>query len=94
VFFDDGNNFIFDELARGLAHQFFFVVELRIKIDEVHAAESSHEMIVAGVGWPVRDGSRSLAMTARWRRFPNWETLVEIRGTPTPRVFAQEYAAH
>jgi len=28
VLFDDGNNFVFDELPRRLPHQFFFVVQL------------------------------------------------------------------
>ena len=27
LFFDDGNDFVFDELPRRLAHQFFFVVQ-------------------------------------------------------------------
>ena len=42
VFFDDGDNFVFDEFARGLAHQFLFVVELGIEIDEVHTAVLRH----------------------------------------------------
>jgi len=30
----DGDNFVFDEFAGRLAHEFFFVVELGIEIDE------------------------------------------------------------
>ena len=39
VLFDDGKNFVVDELARGLANQFLFVIELGIKIDEVDTGE-------------------------------------------------------
>jgi hypothetical protein len=42
VFFDDGNNFVVDELAGGLADEFFFVVELGIKIDEIDTGKG-HE---------------------------------------------------
>jgi hypothetical protein len=44
---DDGNDFALDKLARGLPHQFFFVIQLRIQIDEVHSAESSHTPLLA-----------------------------------------------
>ena len=46
VFFNDGNHFIVDELARGLAHQLFFVVQLRIKIDVIHSGESGHTALL------------------------------------------------
>src|SRR6266404_315964 len=42
VLFDDGDDFVFDELARCPAHQLFFVVKLRVKVDEVDAAVSGH----------------------------------------------------
>jgi hypothetical protein len=69
VFFDDGNDFVFDELARGLADQFFLVVELRIKIDKIHAAESSHAWIVTGRFW------RRQSARARSSQFPAQRNL-------------------
>jgi hypothetical protein len=39
ILFDDRKNFVVDELARGLANQFLFVIELGIKIDEVDTGE-------------------------------------------------------
>jgi len=39
VFFDDGENFVVDELASSLANKFFFVVEQGVKLDEVDAGE-------------------------------------------------------
>ena len=42
MLFDDGNNFVVDELARGLADKFFFVVELGIKVDEIDTRECGH----------------------------------------------------
>ncbi len=46
VLFDDGDDFVFDELARGLANEFFLVVELRIEIDEIHSCKSSHAALL------------------------------------------------
>src|SRR5207248_10303724 len=42
VLFDNRNNFVFDEFARGLPDEFFLVIELRIKIDEIHSGISGH----------------------------------------------------
>ena len=39
VLFDDGKNFVVDELPRGLARQFLFVVQQGIEIDEIDAGE-------------------------------------------------------
>ena len=39
AFFDDGNEIVFDELARGVADQAFVVGEQSVEGDEVHAAE-------------------------------------------------------
>ncbi len=46
VFFDDGNDFVFDEFASGLSHEFLFVVELGIEIDEIHAAVLGHLLLL------------------------------------------------
>src|ERR1700676_1303344 len=43
VLFDDWDDFVFHELARRLADQFFLVVELRVEIDEVHTAIAGHK---------------------------------------------------
>ena len=43
VLLDDGDDFVFHELARCLAHQFFLIIELRIEIDEVHTAIAGHK---------------------------------------------------
>jgi hypothetical protein len=72
VLFDDGDNFILDELAGGLANELFFVVELRVKVDEVDAAVSGHacsSVRCCAVPWFVwrarlRDASGSVAAFA------------------------------
>jgi len=43
VLFDDGDDFVVDELAGGLADKFFFVVELGIKVDEIDTGKRGHE---------------------------------------------------
>jgi hypothetical protein len=49
VFFDDRDDLVFDELPRRLSHQLFFVIQLRIKINEVDSAISSHAaLLVSG----------------------------------------------
>src|SRR5258708_13514459 len=59
VLFDDGNNFVFDELPRRLPHQLFFVVQLRIKIDEVDSAISSHTALLVKAPRPGRSPPRA-----------------------------------
>ena len=44
VLFDDGDDFGFDELAGGLAGEFFLVVEERIEIDEIDAVVGGHRI--------------------------------------------------
>src|SRR6266403_1477798 len=46
VLFNDRNNFVFDELPRRLPDESFFVVQLRIKIDVIHAAVTSHNSLL------------------------------------------------
>src|SRR5580704_5387 len=46
VFFDDGNDFVVDELSRGLPYQFFFVVQLRIKINKIYACKRGHPLFL------------------------------------------------
>src|SRR6266567_1330914 len=50
VLLDDGNDFVFDELPRRLPDQLFFVVQLRIKIDEVDSAISGHTALLISGG--------------------------------------------
>src|SRR6266849_2080060 len=73
VFFDDGNNFVFDELPRRLPNQFFFVVQLRIKIDEVDSAISSHTSLLVKASRPGRthraQGKRRALLPATRERF-------------------------
>ena len=45
VFFDDGNDFVFDEFARSLADEFFLVIQLRIEFDEIHSAKFGHALV-------------------------------------------------
>src|SRR5580704_1299074 len=45
VFFDDGNDFVVDESPSGLPDELFFVVQLRIKIDEINTGKSSHSFL-------------------------------------------------
>jgi len=67
VFFDDGNNLIFDELPRRLPDEFFFIVQLRIKIDVIHAAVTSHNSLLVTCSSDAveadtrRDGERALS---------------------------------
>ena len=42
VLLNDGNDFVFDKFARGLADEFFLVVQLRIEIDKIHSAKFGH----------------------------------------------------
>src|SRR5579872_7184220 len=44
VLFDDGDDFGFDELAGGLAREFFFVVEERIEVDVIDAVVGGHRI--------------------------------------------------
>ena len=60
VLFDDGNDFVFDELARRLPHQFFLVVQLRIKIDVIDSGISSHTALL------VSDSPQSGQRAHRW----------------------------
>ena len=61
VLFDDGDDLVVDELAGRLAHQFFFVVQLRIKIDVIHSAKSGHAAL------PVRAAvGRTLHASAKF----------------------------
>src|SRR6266481_9157152 len=54
VLFDDGDDFVVDELPRGLPDQLFFVVQLRVKIDEIHTGESSHtSFLISNDGQPI-----------------------------------------
>jgi len=46
--FDNGNNFVLDEFARGLPDEFFLVVELRIKIDKIHTGILGHFFSLIG----------------------------------------------
>jgi hypothetical protein len=46
VLFDDGQNFVVDKLAGGLADQFFFVVKLGIKIDEIDTGKRGHAKVL------------------------------------------------
>jgi hypothetical protein len=50
VLFDDGNNFVIDESPRRLPDEFFFVVQLRIKIDEIDTGKSSHSFLFPSHG--------------------------------------------
>src|SRR5260370_42590589 len=50
LFFNDRDDFILDELPRRLAHQFFFVVQLRIKINKIDSAISSHTSLLVSGG--------------------------------------------
>ena len=67
--FDDGNEVVFDELARGVAHQALVVAEQRVEVDEVHTAEfrgwhwqSPHK----GCEWQTIQTSREEASGATW----------------------------
>src|SRR5262249_23013909 len=58
VLFDDGDDFVLDELAGGLTDQFFLVVQLRVKIDVIHSgifghAESSLRWLLGAYVWFV-----------------------------------------
>ena len=48
--FDDGDQVVFDEVARGVAHQPLVVGKQRIKLDEVHALElkNGHILLFGG----------------------------------------------
>ena len=62
VFFDDGEDFVVNELARGLADEFFFVVEQGIEFDEINAGEGWHERLRRArvtKGERVRQGKES-----------------------------------
>jgi hypothetical protein len=48
VFFDDRDYFVIDKLSRSLTNEFFFVVQLRIKIDVIHSSESGHTALLVG----------------------------------------------
>src|ERR1700736_5582265 len=61
VFFDDGDDFVLDELPRGLADEFFFVVELQIEIDVIHSAVCGHRAL------PICGSSRALPRDARFQ---------------------------
>jgi L-fucose isomerase-like protein len=39
AFLDDGDEIVFDELARGVAHQALVVIEQGVELDEVHTTE-------------------------------------------------------
>ena len=65
VFFDDGNNFVVDETPRRLPDEFFFVVELRIKIDEIHTGKSSHSFLFLNNFSPSSEPRRPRVIVAR-----------------------------
>jgi hypothetical protein len=64
VFLDDGNNFVIDETPSGLPDEFFFVVQLRIKIDEIHTGKSSHPILFPSRGARARDCSKAVLAPA------------------------------
>src|SRR5208337_2890500 len=45
VFFDDGKDFVVNELASGPANKLFFVVEQGIEFDEIQGGEGWHERL-------------------------------------------------
>jgi hypothetical protein len=45
VFFDDGEDFVVNELASGLADEHFFIVQQGIEFDEINAGEGWHERL-------------------------------------------------
>src|SRR3981081_574219 len=51
VLFNDGDDFVFDELPGGLPDEFFFVVELRIEIDVIHSAVCGHLALPVCGSW-------------------------------------------
>jgi hypothetical protein len=56
-------------LPRRLPHQFFFIVQLRIKIDKVYAAVSSHAVfLISGDPGPVGANARSIPRRANYVR--------------------------
>src|SRR6266436_1779696 len=59
VLFDDGNNFVFDKSPRRLPHQFFFVVQLRIKINKIDAAVSRHASFLVSGSRKAADARRN-----------------------------------
>jgi hypothetical protein len=67
VLSDDGNDFVVNELPRRLPHQFFFVVQLRIKIYEIDAAVSRHACLLVSGGRKAAD-AQSPALTRHWPR--------------------------
>jgi hypothetical protein len=73
LFFNDRDDFVFDKLPRRLPHQFFFIVQLRIKIDKVYAAVSSHAFfLISGDPGPAganarKGGSRAYRPATRDR---------------------------
>ena len=56
--FDDGNEIVFDELARGVAHQALFFGEQRIELDEIDTAKFDGRHDGISVGRQTYDGSR------------------------------------
>ena len=40
--FNDGQDFVVCELARGLAHEALFVAKQGVKVEEVHTGEGGH----------------------------------------------------
>ena len=48
VFFDDRQNFVVHKLSGRQPNQFFFVIQLRIKIDEIDTGKSGHEGFLGG----------------------------------------------
>jgi hypothetical protein len=64
---DDGNEVVFDELARGIAHQAFFVGEQGIVLNEIDAAKfnGGHESIEATLCADSRKGAYFLSQNEK-----------------------------
>ena len=84
MFFDDRDDFVFNELARGLANQFSSSLSCEIKINEIHTAESSHGSIVAGRFW--RRQSTRAGATAGSGSSVGVSTFWRVVMLPTPGV--------
>src|SRR5437016_4718132 len=85
-FFDVRDDLLFDKLAHGLPHQFFFVIQKRIEFHKVHAAKWEHRespfleefslsLYQQNGGLPTGGGSRPMSLSPReggGAGFPAW----------------------
>src|SRR5207249_9829170 len=81
VFFNDRDDFVLDKLPRRLPHQPLFVVQLRIKIDVIDTAISSHSSLLVSGGRKAA-GARRRA----WRAILCSHSVVSSQGNDLLRA--------